>query len=469
MTTIEILYFAIYSLLALGAAVALVAVLGFSMHAEKLWSTWFVPAIVPLIALGIALSSLLSGRNLIFAAKHIGQLSDQVGGGSSILRLITLTIASIAIAKIIGTFVRRQSLPPAPGTSLFVALMIYIIASNFLPSAFGTVPAFVHSMFYPVLIFTAAWAARREPPEAIIKVAKAALYALMIGSLLAALIVPSIAVQPNYQGLIPGLNIRLWGLGSNPNSIGPLALLTLLMAYLQPTPKLWRRTLLILAAGTVFVLAQSKTVWTALLIILVILGWYRWASGERKQASLALLLALLAAGIALLVMLMFLDVGAAWDRFAGSKLGANVTTVSGRTGIWEVAIREWLRNPLFGYGPEIWGARFRMEIGMPYAFSAHNQFLQTLSVSGAFGLLALLAYLRYAIPAAVRMAPATKGVSLALFSLILFRCLSEAPLAMTGLIDGDALTHFMFFVIILRAPAAEPGPAPVPELAGQRA
>ena len=455
MSIFAIINLVIYPLLALGAALAVVAALGLSMHGERLWSSRFVPAIAPLIVLGIAVSSLLSSRNLALAEKHIDLISEQPGGGAWILRLITLSIVSIAMAKLIGAFVRRQPVPVAPGTPLFVALMVYIVASNFLPSAFGTVPTFVHAMFYPALIFSAAWAARRESPEATLSAAKAALYTLMIGSLIAAVIVPAIAVQPDYQGLIPGLNIRLWGLGSNANSIGPLALLTLLVEYLQPTRKRWLRALLIAATGLVFVLAQSKTVWVALLIVLAILTWYRWATKNRQQASMVFLLVFLGAGIAFLTMLLLMDVGAVWDRFADSKLGDNVTTISGRTAIWEVALQEWQRNPLFGYGPEIWNLKFRIKIGMPFAFSAHNQFLQTLSVAGTLGFVALLAYLRYVIPAAWRMAAATRGVSLALLSMILFRCLAEAPLAMTGLIDADALTHFLLFVIILRAPGSE--------------
>ena len=445
----------IYPLLALGAALAVVAALGLSMHGERLWSSRFVPAIAPLMALGIAVSSLLSSRNLALAEKHIDLISEQPGGGTWILRLITLSIVSIALAKLIGAFMRRQSVAVAPGTPLFVALMVYIVASNFLPSAFGTVPTFVHSLFYPALIFSAAWAARRESPEATLSAAKAALYTLMIGSLIAAVIVPAIAVQPDYQGLIPGLNIRLWGLGSNANSIGPLALLTLLMEYLQPTRKRWLRALLMTATGLVFVLAQSKTVWVALLIVLAILTWYRWATKNRQQASMVFLLVLLGAGIASMTTLLLMDVGAVWDRFADSKLGDNVTTISGRTAIWEVALREWQRNPFFGYGPEIWNLKFRTKIGMPFAFSAHNQFLQTLSVAGTLGFVALLAYLGYVIPAAWRMAAATRGVSLALLSMILFRCLAEAPLTMTGLIDADSLTHFLLFVIILRAPSSQ--------------
>jgi O-antigen ligase len=468
MTIFEVIFTLVYLLITLGATLLVVTAFAFALHGEHLWGTRFVPAIVSLITLGIAMSSLLSNRNLALAAQHIDKILQRTGSGTAVLQLITLAILSIAAAKLIGAIVRRNSETDAPGTPLFIALMVYIAANSFFPSAFGSVPAFVHSMIYPVLIFSAAWAARREAPDTTIRTAKAALQALMVGSLVAALLVPAVAVQPDYVGLIPGLKMRLWGLGSNPNSTGALALLTLLLEYLYPTRKPWLRALLMLATGTVLVLTQSKTVWVALPIVLTILAWYRWVRGRGQEAGTMFVLVFIGVASALLAALMFVDVSVLWEHFSDSDLGDSVTTVSGRTGIWEVALREWLRNPLFGYGPEIWGLRFRQEIGMPYAFSAHNQFMQTLSAAGTLGLLSLLAYLRYAIPAALRAAASTRGVSVALLGMILFRCLSETPLSMTGLVDGDALTHFLLFVIILRAPDSGLAPRNIqPALAGQ--
>jgi O-antigen ligase len=237
-----------------------------------------------------------------------------------------------------------------------------------------------------------------------------------------------------------------------------MALLAVMLEYLYPTRQRWVRLLLLGATGAVFILAQSRTVWLALPMVLAILGWYRWVRGRGLKATLLVLIACIGAVSAGLTALMFIDVAALWDRFADTQLGTNTTSLSGRTGIWEVAVREWLRNPLFGYGPAIWGPDFRTEIGMQYAVSAHNQFLQTLSSAGTLGFLALLAYLRYLVPAALRSAPGTRGVSLALLGMVLFRCLTETPLSMTGLIEGDALTHFLLFAIALRAPPAASSP-----------
>lgn len=469
MSTPEIIVIAVYFLVTVTVAIGVVAALGFAIHGERRWGHLFVPAIVPLITLGIAASTVMSGRNLLYAEKAVDLLSLSLGAGTKIMQAITLAILVIAMAKLVGVFLRRNSLPVAPGTPVFVALMVYLVASNFLPSVFGTVPAFVHTMFYPVLIFSAAWAARRESPETTLRTAKVALYTLIIASLVAALTVPALAVQPNYKSLIPGLSIRFWGLADHANVIGPLSLLTFLLEYLHPTRRLWLRVVLVLATGLVFVLAQSKTVWLALPLVLAILAWYRWIKGPSQRTGMLTLLAFIGSACVLLVALMLTDVGSLWHRFTDSAVGASVTTLTGRIGIWELAWREWQDNPIFGYGPSIWGPKFRAEYGMPHAFTAHNQFMQTLSSAGTLGVLALLAYLRYLIPSALGAAASTKGVSVALLGMILVRCLSETPLTMIVLMDGNALTHFLFFVMVLRAPGARQAERnPQPALAGLR-
>lgn len=459
MSLVESLYFAFYVLLTFGAAVAVIAVLGLSLQAERMWSDRLLPAIVPLMVLGIGLSSLLSGRNLAFAEKHIWLLSGQLGGGTNILRLINVTILCLALAKLIGFFLQRGKASAAPGMPVMLALTAYVAATNGLSSAFGAEPAFVHALFYAVLIFAAAWTARREPLEISMVWAKYALHALMAASLLAALVVPDIAVQPNYSGLIPFVEFRLWGLGANANSIGPLALVALLLEYLYPTPRALARALLLIVTGSVFLLAQSKTVWFALVVAAAILAWYRRADAPRQGLSIVALLVPIGLGSALLATLLVVDPAVLWDRFIGTQAGGSLASLSGRTQIWDVALREWSNNPLFGYGPQVWGPKYRIQIGMPFAFSAHNQFLQTLSMAGALGLIGLLWYLGCLIPAVLRMAAPTRGVSVALLAVILIRCVSEAPFAMAGLLDGEVLTHLILFQLAIRTPRARSGAA----------
>lgn len=473
----------------------LVALVAMASQIEIFLGRWFVPAIPALIALGIASSSVLSGRNLLYAEKHIELLSMGSGSGGWVLRIFTVLILSIAFARILSAAARARTLEAAAGTPLFIALACYAFANVVLPSAFGRHPAFVHSMFYSMIIFTAAWVARRENIVRSVAWAKHSLTLfLMIPSILLLLVpassIHNIVSEP-YRGFIPFVGFRLWGLGSNPNSIGPLALLVLLLEYLQPTrwrqwfwgPKLdlWgfliarrlpqasssplqsmmRRAYIVLPAVLVLILAQSKTAWVAALVAAFILVWYRIAETRSSSARIAIVLVIMlcvmAAGIAFIAM----DPMVLWEKLTASKVGENLATASGRTEIWRVAINEWLRSPIFGYGPGIWGPMFRIEVGMQFAFSAHNQFLHSLAGAGTVGFLALIVYLSFAARAAFRVARATRGVSVALLAMILLRCLTETPLSMNGLLDGDVLTHLIFFIVILRAGQTEPAASPV--------
>ncbi len=450
----QTLFFSAYLLLAFGAALMLVLVLGLSLHGERRWSAHFLPALPPLLCLGIAAGSLFSGRNLVFVETRIDLLSTGVGQGARVLQLITLGLLALSAARVLGAILRQASHTPAPGTPLYLAFLLFFISGTIVPCVLGTEPTFIHSIFYPGVLFTAAWCARREPLERLITGAKIGLYALMLGSLLAAVLWPSGAVQAGYKGLLPGIGFRLWGLGSNANSIGPLALLVFLLEVMQPTPGRWRRAFLLSANAAVFLLAQSKTTWLVLLPVAATLIVHQVRLKLGARTGLALLLALIATLVTVLLLVMVCDLDLWCARLLNSRMGENLSTLTGRTRIWDVAVNTWLDNPLFGYGPNAWGPQFRAAIGMPYAFSAHNQFLQTLSVAGALGLLGLLVYLGHLAAAAWRCAASTRGVSLALLLMVLLRCLSEAPLSVQGLINGDTLTHLLLFCIVLRAPQA---------------
>jgi O-antigen ligase len=446
----EIAFFVIYPMMAFVAALVVVAVLGLAFHGERLWTESLVPTIAPLMLLGIALSTVLSGRNLAYAEKHIDRLASQPDGGQNVLQVLTLLILSVAVAKIIGSLIRPAPAVGAPGKSLFFALVLYIFGSNFFPSLFGKVPAFVHSMAYPLFVLTAIWTARNESLESAINAAKFALFSLMFGSLVVAVVEPSIALQPDYKGLIPGLNVRLWGLGSNPNSLGPLALLAVLLDYMQPTRKRWLRGLLWLVCGSVIVLAQSKTAWLALLVASMILSWYRWGHINRHKTTQYLILLFIAIGIFACIGLLYFDLPGIWAQFLATREGDSLTSLTGRTAIWNVAIKTWLTSPLFGYGPLAWDSQFRTNIGMAFAFNAHNQFLHTLSVSGAIGFVTLLVYLGYLIASAFQTAAVTRGVSVTILAMMLFRSTSEVPLVLNGLFDSEVLTHVILFAILTR-------------------
>ena len=49
------------------------------------------------------------------------------------------------------------------------------------------------------------------------------------------------------------------------------------------------------------------------------------------------------------------------------------------------------------------------------------------------------------------MSQQTKGVSVALFALLLVRCMTEAPLTLATMFNGDFITHLLMFHMAVRA------------------
>jgi O-antigen ligase len=447
----EIVSGAFFVALAFGLAVAVVLAFGVFMHAERDLGHWITPMLVPLVVLGIGLGTLLSHRTLTYASFDIESItSEGEGGGGWTLRIISFVLVGLCAAKVFGHLLRRPDRRRASSNLLFASFVCYFTAGAILNSVFGTHPAFIHNTLYSVIVFWAAYLAKDEPLTTTIDLAKAALLGLLLLSLLVAAIKPELALQPNYRGWIPGLNFRLWGLGSNPNSIGPLALLLLLLESMQPSPRRWSRWTGIVTAVTVLFLSQSKTAWIAAAAAASVLFWYRHgraAAGTVFPGLVLLLIGVLATGT---VGLAFVDIDNVWHRIALTQAGNDISTLTGRAQIWAAALDAWRANPLFGYGPTAWGNSHRFEIGLPFAFSAHNQLMQTLSTAGALGVLMLLIYLIALGIGSSRMADQTRGVSVALLVLVFIRCLTEAPLTFGTILNGDYLTHLVLYCIALR-------------------
>jgi O-antigen ligase len=109
-----------------------------------------------------------------------------------------------------------------------------------------------------------------------------------------------------------------------------------------------------------------------------------------------------------------------------------------------------MHNPLFGYGLTMWGDAYRMQIGLDHAVSAHNQFLQSLSVAGAMGLMGLLVYLGTLLLYTINARRGSRGLSVVLFIVLLVRCVTETPLSIDGsFLSGAFAAHLLLFHIAL--------------------
>jgi O-antigen ligase len=445
-----------------GAALALsllaVFAIGTAMEAEARFRRYAVPALYPLILIAAGVATLLSGRDVSLIsdiAALSGSIKDPLGASRWVARMATLTVLAICGARVLAAAVTKEN-RNAGGAGLFVAFGLFLLGNNVLNSAFGAVPGFVHYHLYPALLFTAVFVSRTQDTDTAVRFFIWGLFAYLGGSCLVALIHPVLAVQQNYQGWLPEVTIRFWGLGSHPNSIGPLALLFLLLLMHRPFAA---RALQWLAVGiglTVLVLSQSKTTWFAALLALPLLAVLQhYADGRRRlvrPSSTALGSGLVEFAIVAGSVLATIGVTAAIAygpaRLMGDDVTAQVQTLSGRDVIWVTALYEWMQNPIFGYGVSVWGSEFRYRTGLDYAVHAHNQFFQSLSAAGLVGFIGLAIYVIALLAYSVRAQRATRGLSLVLALLVLARSITETPLSLTGL-SPELLTHLLLFHLAL--------------------
>jgi O-antigen ligase len=448
-----LLYFGGALVLCLAGIFALGWFIDVQSHARR----WMLALLYPIIVGAITVSAILSNRNVTTASYEL--MSSTATDSSTttwILRVATVLILCICLARLISVSQTSES-RGRHGKALFLAFMLFYVTNVVLNNIFGTRPVFDQKLIYPGLIFTTLYFSRNKDIRFPIEAAKIALALFFIGCLLVAVAMPQLALQKDYIGWIPGMTTRLWGLGSNPNSIGPMALVFLLLIAHKPFASRMVQIVAVALGLAVLVLSQSKTAWMSALLAFPIIWWarlvYAPAAGKRPGAApysvrafsgpiLVCLLGLLAAIGGVVYTIFSSEIAMLTGR-------EDVSTLTGRTAIWAVAIETWSMNPLFGYGAAMWDDQFRQMIGMNFAYSAHNQFLQTLSMSGLLGLAGLAVYLCVLLRYSIMANKTTGGLSLALYSFLVVRCFTEAPMSLSAVYSGEFLTHMLLFSLVL--------------------
>jgi O-antigen ligase len=403
--------------------------------------------IFPAIAISIGLSVALSSRNVTQAAF----VSSEIWAGESsslstlLLQIFTLTILAICLGRICNFLLTKDHFLNG-ALPLFYAFLGFFVSTALLNNVFGSRPAFDYHCIYSLIVMTAAFIETNKSVEMAINAAKLGILALVGASCIAAIFMPDIAIQQGYEGILP-IDIRLWGLASHPNSLGPLSLLLLLLLIHQPFKMRWGQLGAILLSVGTLLLSQSKTAILAAFITIGIMGFYQ-SQFQLTFRFRLILLGLLALGLSVVfVSIMTPGAGELFSQWAVTEKGAETLTLTGRNQVWEVAVSEWLKNPLFGYGSSLWGD-MRNRYDMDFAFSAHNQFLQSLAGAGIFGLLSLLVYLLLMMRFTFHAAEKTRGLSLALFVMLFIRCITETPLEFGTLFNGDFLFQLLFIYIL---------------------
>ena len=282
-------------------------------------------------------------------------------------------------------------------------------------------------------------------------------------SLLLGVVWPDLALQRGYeQGLIDGLP-RLAGLAPHPISLAGVAATTWVVLLYVPYARLGLQRLALWTCALVVLLAQSKTVWLTLALVLPMIMAYQgrlptWRSLSQPGARGWVV------GVYGLVLLGSLG-GLAWvasgemgerlNSYWASSEGAQLMSLTGRERIWAVALEEWQQSQLFGYGRPLFDEAHRAAVQMSSATHAHNQFVDSLARAGWVGLVGAVVYLLVIVAAAWRVAKPSRGLSLALLMILLAFSVTEVPLSLTGI--GLANFYHMVLLVVLGSALAPGG------------
>jgi len=344
---------------------------------------------------------------------------------------------------------------------LTVLFALYWVSSVGSPMLISAHPYFQHYYVYPLIIGMAALVTCDNERNAFVAATRNALLLFIFFGYLLLLVRPNMAADFSYsQGLIPGMP-RFAGLAPHSIVLAGLTQIAMLTLLLHPFANRRRNLLAWLLCGITFVFAQSKTVWISTIVIGGILYVVRNKDRLRAQlwderykgAFIAAITAGMIGATAVSANLLFGNAANKLDRFLNSQEGAQLTSMTGRDQIWELAIARWLHNPVFGDGAG-------PSLGLSSATHAHNQLLDTLMHAGLIGGTGLVLYFLAMGYYAIKYSAPSRGVTLAIFLVIAFRCIGEIPLSVKGY-GPEFIAQLLLLVLIASysAPVARQTPA----------
>ena len=435
------------------AAALSVSLAGVLQHAlaARLSAEARVVAVLAVIAAGALLSVALSPRVLDEAHRDLGGFvpyADFAGGFAASRWLSLLLIAAAAIEAIRGWVASQGDLAPDPARWVLRAMLAFHLGTLAVLGLASEHPGFSHKDLYVPIVLLALGYQRIERLDAVLRWAKWLLFALMAGSLMAAVADPDFAIHRPEAGVLPGIDWRLFGLASHANTLGPAALLAIVLELYAPSSRPIARSLHLLAALLVILLAQSRTAWGAGLALVACVGVpvaLSMASlrPHRPRAFRRATWTLLGCIAALIVLSMALSSHGAIDALA-RKL--ELATLNGRMLIWDITLQAWHENPAFGWGPEVWGLERQWRFHMFHVGHAHNQVVQTLGEAGLAGLALLAFYVGVLATAALSRFTASRGLLLALLVVLAARFVTEAPMRAEGVLSWTAFHQALIIV-----------------------
>ncbi|MFI8687626.1 O-antigen ligase family protein [Rossellomorea sp. NPDC077527] len=325
----------------------------------------------------------------------------------------------------------------------FFLMMMGPFFSQFL----GFVPSFNISIYIMLLVFvTTNFLPEIEVISLIKYIKRVLIYLYGYGSLVYLLLAPENAASLEYSYGIIGLDIRLNGLANHSNVLALLMIIYLLLDIfgVRYSERLRVNKFNHLVAVVVIILAQSKTIWIAMLICYLIMFLYAYGKNKNnKYLLISLLFFSLSTLLIALVMLL--------NKINDFFIEHDIYTLTGRTEIWRNTIEMWKLNPMFGYGQSLWSesmAQTYFPQLMWVPGHAHSQFFQTLGESGIFGVVFLCIYIIIFIISAIKYARSTSGLTIVLVFVLLIRGISD-PIFISNIFNASFFVHFCIFSLFI--------------------
>lgn len=392
------------------------------------------------ILLTVALSTAFSGRNLSVGNWLAESSTASVSSGVTwVFRLVSVFLTAASLERISSYIFssRRWSIASPFLIAGFCFFWICTVAS---PSFFSAYPGFSHEKLYTLVIGGAILFLGTQEIDLALRGARNSLVLIIVASYLIALYSFGLVFETGYsQGLFRGVP-RMAGLTPHAIQLGVVAQLALICTWQMPfANRNLNRFVWFLGLLTLF-LAQSKTAWVSFAVCLFVMAYIRNGrsmtraifDSRRPALGIAIVLSCMVALATVSGVIVFGDVAQKIDDFFYSEKGSTLLTFNGRQQIWDIALAEWARFPILGYGPSLFSLEHRLSIGMLNAVNAHNQFVDTLARAGIVGATALVLYVLTLFYYSLRCARVTQGVSVALFIILFIRGVSEVPLNMNG-------------------------------------
>lgn len=439
--------------LGLGMLLPLLLMVQYDVSSKATPDTRVIVAIL-LIAGGTILTIVLTPRvlNENLLATGAGLTYSDYGDTFWASRLLNLFLVGAGAAELLRGWLnsRHKNHLPDPARPILHALMVFYFGTALIHLAGSEYPDFSYKDFYSPVLLMALYFQRVTNMQRILEVVKMAILACTAGSLVAMVVAPDSVLHRPEPGFIPGIDFRLFGLAPHANALGPIALLGIVLELHSSSRQRWLHWLHLLAAIAVFILAQSKTVWVAafVLIVIVYVPLMLAPSVGSATRSGARDRALKAALICVTALVLITSVASVFDASAYLEKHSELSSFSGRNLIWDVTLDEWQKNILFGYGSGLWGVEFRVRHGMLAAGQAHDQFLQTLGDAGLVGLLCLLTYLGIYLTSAIRCFTASRGIVLTVLVMMLIQFITEAPLGGAGILSWYTFEQSVFILLV---------------------